>query len=87
MSGYRLLAESEPTARKAHRCIWCGESIAAGDKYHRVRSFYDGAIQDQAWHQGCKTTAENEYYETGEGEFLAYGNERGTTPATTGAPA
>jgi hypothetical protein len=43
---YTLLSESTPVARKAHRCIWCGERIAAGERYTHERSIYDGGFQN-----------------------------------------
>jgi len=33
-----------PTARKPHRCDECGETIAPGDVYERVRAKWDGHV-------------------------------------------
>lgn len=79
---YALLAESFPTARKRHRCIWCGQHIAPGEKYRREKSVYDGEMQDFKWHPECAEAQQEEGRETGEWEFSSYENER---PAGVGA--
>lgn len=43
---YTLLSQTEPTARKEHRCIWCGETILVGEKHQHERSIYDGSFQN-----------------------------------------
>ena len=35
------LSDSQPKARKAHRCSWCGDYILPGEKYNRA-SLVDG---------------------------------------------
>lgn len=75
---YTLLSESQPLARKQHRCIWCGQPIAVGEKHRHERSIYDGQFQDQRWHPECDEAFKAELsYEGGhELEFEPYGNER-----------
>lgn len=53
MADYRLLDQSDPVARKAHRCIWCGERIDVGETYRREKSVYYGHMQNHAWHPEC----------------------------------
>lgn len=50
---FTLLSEAERTARKAHRCIWCWESIRVGDRYLDERSIYDGNMQRNRFHPEC----------------------------------
>lgn len=51
---YTLLAETERTARKRHRCIWCWQFIEAGERYHDERSVNDGDMQHHKWHPECR---------------------------------
>ena len=74
---YQLIHESTPVARKPHRCIWCGEAIGVGVKYHHEISKYD-ELQDHRWHSACRG-ASYEYFMNGDGpEFSPYENERPT---------
>jgi hypothetical protein len=75
---YTLLSESHPVARKAHKCIWCGQPIAIGEKHRHERSIYEGQFQDQRWHPECDETFKAEICHDGghELEFVPYGNER-----------
>lgn len=41
-----------PKARKPHVCIWCGESIPAGEVYVRDTGEYDG-FQSNPYHDLC----------------------------------
>lgn len=71
---YALIRESFPVARKVHRCIWCGESIAVGEKHrHEISKFYD--MQDFRWHLECNEDSVK-YFEADGPEFSAYENER-----------
>lgn len=74
---YTLLSESFPTARKRHRCIWCGQYIEPGDKYRRERSVSDGDMQDHKWHPECDEQFGIECAaEGGTMEFSPHDNER-----------
>lgn len=79
--GYQHLTTETRKARKPHRCIWCGQGIAAGDQYHHVRGVMDGDMQVDDWHPECRTTAADECGTDGEWEFTAWDNER---PALSG---
>lgn len=37
-----ILRETYPTAKKEHRCEFCCEKIAIGQKYVRQTNIYDG---------------------------------------------
>lgn len=55
---YTLLSQTKPTARKDHRCIWCGEAIPRGTQYIAERSVYDNEFQNHHWHPECLENAE-----------------------------
>ncbi len=63
------------TARKRHKCAYCGQRIEQGDQYQREKSVYDGEFQDHAWHLEC-LEAQNDAARDGDTEFLLYSNER-----------
>lgn len=46
-----ILRETYPTAKKEHRCEFCCEKIAIGQKYVRQTNVYDGTIYDFVTHQ------------------------------------
>ena len=74
---YSLIRESFPIARKPHRCIWCGETIATGMKYRHEISRYD-VMQNFHWHMECDADAADYFRECGESEFQPYTAERPT---------
>jgi hypothetical protein len=76
---YELLSETYPVARKDHRCIWCGQKIAKGEKYTAERSVFDREIQNHHWHPECLKDARDANDDTF--EFEPYGNERPAQPA------
>lgn len=41
------------TARKAHRCMSCGEPIAPGEVYYRWRSYDNGDAGTNKMHPEC----------------------------------
>ena len=43
---YVFLRDSEPVARKPHRCDPCGVTIQPGTQYHRQTYVYDGRVYD-----------------------------------------
>jgi hypothetical protein len=79
---YTLLSESTPVARKAHRCIWCGERIAVGERYTHERSIYDGEFQNHHWHPECRADANADWLAGGDQEFTPYSAPR---PVAVGA--
>lgn len=78
---YTLLSEREvKAARKAHRCIWCGQAINAGDPYTYERSIFEGQPQSHHWHPECLGAMREEMAgEGGEGyEFNPWYMTRGS---------
>lgn len=75
---YELLNKTNPKARKAYRCIWCGEPIAVAESHIHEVSKYDGEFQDHRWHPECKSSAESFFRQEGETEFLPHEFARGT---------
>ena len=73
---YTLFTMKTTRARIVHRCIWCGEPIDTGEQYLRERSVYDGNMQNFAWHQECRKSAEDGWDNGDDPEFTAYGGER-----------
>ena len=73
--GYDLLSMTEPTARKDHRCIWCGTKISKGTKYTAEQSVFDGEMQNHHWHPECLEDAKVSNAD-GEWEFMPYSAER-----------
>lgn len=64
------------SAKKHHKCIWCGEPIFIGQPYERQPVVFDGDFQDNKYHPECWSVAINEPFDEG---FPAYGFKRGTT--------
>ena len=50
---YQNLSTTRPTARKPHRCDWCGEWIPAGEQYVHDRGVFDRCIQVTRMHREC----------------------------------
>lgn len=71
---YDLLSMTHPVARKAHRCIWCGQEIPKGMQYTSERSVFDGEMQNHHWHNECLADAHAN--NDTEWEFMSYSNER-----------
>lgn len=72
---YTLLSETQPIARKDHRCIWCGQKIEKGTKYVSERSVFDGDMQNHHWHEECLAYC-REVNDDCEYEFAPYSEER-----------
>ena len=49
----QVLNDSEVTARKRHKCIWCGDWIEAGEKYYQQSGIFDGEPFRNRYHSGC----------------------------------
>ena len=45
---------SHPTARKEHKCMFCGGIIKVGEKYVRQTNLYEGQIYDWIAHLECQ---------------------------------
>ena len=63
---------SYPTARKEHKCMWCGDTIKVGEKYERSTLIYDGQIYDWVCHLECRKI-------TGLLNMFDYYNDEGVT--------
>jgi len=75
---YKLISEQTLTARKNHKCIWCGESIEPKSNYVRERSKYLREMQNHAWHQECREASIDHFTKNGDDEdFEAYSFIRG----------
>lgn len=77
---YTCLRETTPVARKEHKCIWCGQLIPVGERYHREHSIFDGRFQDHRWHNECWDAAQQFFRESHDNEFVVYENPRGREP-------
>lgn len=62
-------------ARKPHRCIWCGEPIAIGERYRHWRGKFEGEVQTNDWHKECDDAADAEHLSEG---FEVYAYARGS---------
>lgn len=54
---YAMLLSKTRTARKPHRCIWCGEPINAGEKYIDHRYVGDDGPTADRYHPECDDAA------------------------------
>ncbi len=54
----QVLSQSHPTARKEHRCMYCGGVIHKGEKYQRSTNLYNGTVYDWVTHDKCEEIAE-----------------------------
>lgn len=51
------LRNSEPTARKQHKCMFCGGIIEIGEQYQRSTNVFDGVLYDWVNHIMCNKIA------------------------------
>lgn len=75
---YTLLLSKIRTARKTHRCIWCGKLIRAGDKYIDHRYIGDDGPTADRYHPECDEAADRS--DTSDG-FIKYQFLRGMSDA------
>ena len=52
-----ILKTLTPTARKEHRCMFCGSVIPVGERYRRDTIKYDGDVYDWICHEDCVKVA------------------------------
>jgi hypothetical protein len=45
---------SNPTARKEHRCEWCGQKILKGEKHFQFVGKWQGEFQNWRMHLECE---------------------------------
>jgi len=53
MSGWHNTDAVNVTARKAHRCTWCGQTILIGEVYKKWSCFGDGSASTCKMHAEC----------------------------------
>jgi len=64
MGWIHLNGDRRPVARKQHRCILCGDAIAAGCRHVRRSCVYDGEIVSSRMHTGCEAlTKDWDYFD------------------------
>ena len=66
------------TARKPHRCTYCGEDIGQGDEYVFQKGNHDGRWFESKMHPECF----EDMCESGDGEYSPYCNERPCAAST-----
>ena len=71
---FHIFPDEVRKARRLHFCVWCGQSIYAGESYAHVDAVTDEGFQHQYWHHEC-LDASREDLEYGD-EFSPYDNER-----------
>lgn len=71
MSGFYTDAVTR-TARKDHKCSYCGEAINKGDTYQYQDGNWDGQWFKSKMHHECFA----DMCESGDGEYSVYGHER-----------
>ena len=72
------LTRKKLRCRKAHRCVWCGEQIDAGETAHYRSGVYQGDFFSEHWHSECWIAMLNS--DLGyEGEFYPEEQQRGKT--------
>ena len=75
---FDVLTDKDTVARKAHKCIWCGEQIDRGTTYRRQTGKFDGDFQSNAWHLDCLDVVD-EVLEYADDSFEPYTYQRGST--------
>lgn len=63
---------TRPTARKEHRCIYCGGPILTGEQYVQQTGYYDNAAYRSRYHAECYDDCADECTCYGEWEFIPY---------------
>ena len=74
---YEHIRDDIRKARKTHRCVWCGEEIKPGEKYHDRAYTFEGDFRADKMHLECmKACGESD--DIGDG-FEEYQQIRGKT--------
>ena len=74
---YEHIRDVVRKAKKPHRCVWCGEEIRPGEKYHDRAYRFDGYFQSDKMHPECLDAC-GKSDDIGDG-FEAYQQFRGKT--------
>lgn len=48
-----LLTDGDVTARKRHKCVWCGEHIEIGEKHRQQSGIFEGEPFRMKYHAEC----------------------------------
>lgn len=54
-----MSVQTKHVARKQHRCDWCGERIAVGERYARSVAFGEGTARTLREHLECTAFVES----------------------------
>lgn len=76
---WELLSDTEPIARQAHKCVWCGGEIAKGAKHHVQTGKMAGEFHSNRYHPECMAAAVQLWAEDPDDGFDAFSFKRGTT--------
>jgi hypothetical protein len=72
-----VISSGQVTAKKRHRCTWCGEWIEAGERYTKEFVKVDGDPSSNKLHPECDADlAECARNEGGSCTYTLYGQER-----------
>ena len=75
---FELLSGSFPVAKKAHKCVWCGEEIKIGEKHYKFVGLNDGDFQSSRLHNECWDAMKRDMNQTEEHEYqIPEGMKRG----------
>jgi hypothetical protein len=72
-----VLRDERVKARKAGRCIWCGEAIQKGEVHHIQAGKVDGEFQANRYHSECYEAALEDFRE-GDCDFEEASHKRGS---------
>jgi hypothetical protein len=72
----------ELTARKQHKCTWCGQPIMKGERYWRWCSISEGTYATTSkMHPECREACQKDAREFGQDDgYMPYENQRGGPP-------
>jgi len=76
---YQVISTTLPTAKKEHKCIWCGESILINELHAKDVGVYECDFQSNRYHIECYNASHTYFKESGENCFEPYDNKRGST--------
>lgn len=72
-----VISSGQVTAKKRHRCTWCGEWIAVGEVYQKEFVKVDGDAGHNKLHPECyEDLLECAHNEGGSCTYTLYGQER-----------
>lgn len=75
---WQILSSGHRTARKQHRCIWCGEAIEPKTRYAHTAGIFDGEFQDNKFHVECDDACARYFRDYNDDYFEPYEFARGS---------